>query len=197
MRVKLLREGARAPSRAHPSDAGYDLYYCGTPREIWPHTVQVLGCGIAVDFDTADPDDNMQVINRTAIKKDLDIPKEYASDFRLSKAIVKAKLPGCDHYLRAPIDQCFIGCGFAQLRARTLVSVASCGLIVVGGVIDTGYHGELKVCLLNTFDRMLVVNHGEKIAQLLIIEVAHSPVTVVDSLSPGDRGPAGFGSSGR
>lgn len=60
MRVKLLREGARAPSRAHPSDAGYDLYYCGTPREIWPHTVQVLGCGIAVDFDTADPDGSLR-----------------------------------------------------------------------------------------------------------------------------------------
>lgn len=144
MRVKLLREGARAPSRAHPSDAGYDLYYCGTPREIWPHTVQVLGCGIAVDFDTADPDGSLR-------------------------------------------------CGLVRDRS----SVASRGLIVVGGVIDAGYRGELKVCLLNTSDRMLTVNHGEKIAQLIVVEVARDPVTVVDSLSPGDRGSAGFGSSGR
>lgn len=43
--------------------------------------------------------DNMQIINRAAIGKDLDIPKELAPSFELTRAIVKAKLPRCDHYL--------------------------------------------------------------------------------------------------
>src|SRR5207253_3076813 len=43
--------------------------------------------------------DNMQVINRTAIKKDIEIPGELRTSFQLTRAIVKAKLPGCDHYL--------------------------------------------------------------------------------------------------
>ncbi len=43
--------------------------------------------------------DNMQIINRTAIKKDIDIPADVQQSFQLTKAIVKAKLPRCDHYL--------------------------------------------------------------------------------------------------
>lgn len=43
--------------------------------------------------------DNMQIINRAAIKEDLDIPPQHRGDFRLTKAIVKSKLPRCDHYL--------------------------------------------------------------------------------------------------
>jgi dUTP pyrophosphatase len=28
MKVKLLREGAKMPDRAHPTDAGADVFYC-------------------------------------------------------------------------------------------------------------------------------------------------------------------------
>jgi uncharacterized protein (TIGR00661 family) len=41
--------------------------------------------------------DNMQVLNRCEI--DVAIPKEEMADFKLAKSIVKAKLPGCFHYL--------------------------------------------------------------------------------------------------
>jgi uncharacterized protein (TIGR00661 family) len=41
--------------------------------------------------------DNMQMLNRCRI--DVDIPDEERASFKLSKAIVKAKLPRCDHYL--------------------------------------------------------------------------------------------------
>lgn len=40
--------------------------------------------------------DNMQVINRCAL--DITISKEEKSNFQLAKNIVKAKVPGCDHY---------------------------------------------------------------------------------------------------
>jgi uncharacterized protein (TIGR00661 family) len=41
--------------------------------------------------------DNMQIINRTHLE--VDIPDEEQASFRMAKAIVKAKLPHCDHYL--------------------------------------------------------------------------------------------------
>ncbi len=41
--------------------------------------------------------DNMQIINRCD-HDELGIPKEERGSFRLSKTIVKAKLPHCDHY---------------------------------------------------------------------------------------------------
>jgi uncharacterized protein (TIGR00661 family) len=41
--------------------------------------------------------DNMQVINRCTLE--VDIPIEDQPSFQMAKAIVKAKLPHCDHYL--------------------------------------------------------------------------------------------------
>jgi uncharacterized protein (TIGR00661 family) len=41
--------------------------------------------------------DNMQVMNRCEI--DVEIPKSEKVNFKLAKTIVKAKLPGCHHYL--------------------------------------------------------------------------------------------------
>jgi uncharacterized protein (TIGR00661 family) len=41
--------------------------------------------------------DNMQVMNRCEL--DLEIPEENQADYTLAKTIVKAKLPGCFHYL--------------------------------------------------------------------------------------------------
>jgi uncharacterized protein (TIGR00661 family) len=41
--------------------------------------------------------DNMQIINRCVL--DVEIPDEERAAYKLSKTIVKAKLPHCDHYL--------------------------------------------------------------------------------------------------
>lgn len=66
------------------------------------------------------------------------------------------------------------------------------------GIIDPGYTGEIGVVLLNTdLDEAFTVNPGDRIAQLLIERF--DPVLLVedDDLDPsGDRGDAGFGSSG-
>ena len=66
------------------------------------------------------------------------------------------------------------------------------------GLIDAGYRGELRVLLLNT-DRAATVSlaAGERIAQLVLIEVPTPVVTEVSELSDSDRGERGFGSSGR
>ena len=70
-------------------------------------------------------------------------------------------------------------------------------LVNAPGLIDSGYRGELRVLLLNTDRRSsFALAAGERIAQLVLIDV-HSPtVTEVEELARSERGEGGFGSSG-
>lgn len=66
------------------------------------------------------------------------------------------------------------------------------------GLIDAGYRGELRVLLLNTDrDTDVELTAGERIAQLVLVDVALPEVVEVASLSASARGAGGFGSSGR
>lgn len=69
------------------------------------------------------------------------------------------------------------------------------GIDVLGGVIDFGYTGEIKVCLLSQTDYK--VSQGDKIAQILIQKIESYEMMEVDSLSESCRGEKGFGSSGK
>ena len=66
------------------------------------------------------------------------------------------------------------------------------------GLIDSGYRGELKVCLINHDPtEPLAVTRGERIAQLVVQAVEHVTFVEVDTLDDSERGDKGFGSSGR
>lgn len=65
------------------------------------------------------------------------------------------------------------------------------------GLIDEGYIGELVVSLLNHSDREYVFHIGDKVSQLVILPVAYTTPTKVDSLVGGERGDNGFGSTGK
>ena len=65
------------------------------------------------------------------------------------------------------------------------------------GTVDSGYRGELKVCLLNTDPQQgYTVRRGERIAQLVVQEVVTARFRTVDELPGSERGARGFGSSG-
>ena len=66
------------------------------------------------------------------------------------------------------------------------------------GLIDSGYRGELKVCLINLDPtEPFEVTRGERIAQLVVQAVENVNFVEVDSLDESERGDKGFGSSGR
>lgn len=66
------------------------------------------------------------------------------------------------------------------------------------GLIDSGYRGELKVCLVNHDPTdAFEVTRGERIAQLVVQAVETVEFVEVDSLDESDRGAKGFGSTGR
>jgi dUTP pyrophosphatase len=67
------------------------------------------------------------------------------------------------------------------------------------GLIDSGYRGELKVLLINTDpDHDHQIRRGERIAQLVIQQVEHAVMDVVEELpADSERGEGGFGHTGR
>lgn len=69
--------------------------------------------------------------------------------------------------------------------------------IVSTGLIDEGYSGEIVVKLYNHGGYDAKVMAGEKISQLVILPVRYEPVEIVDEIGSGERGNAGFGSTGR
>lgn len=73
------------------------------------------------------------------------------------------------------------------------------GITIVNapGTVDSGYRGELMVCLLNTDrEQVFEIQRGDRIAQLVIQRFESATFNVVESLSETERGAAGFGSTG-
>ena len=141
LRYRRLVESARAPSRAHEGDAGYDLH-AAEPATLGAGERAVVGTGIAVA-----------------------IPKGHAG-------------------LVLPRS------GLAARHGIALVNAP--------GLIDAGYRGELRVLLLNTDrDQDFEIEPGDRIAQLLLVQVEGPELEEAEDLDATARGGGGFGSSGR
>ena len=76
------------------------------------------------------------------------------------------------------------------------------GLLVLPGIIDEGWRGELRVLLhrpvINQFRPPLELKAGTRLGQLLVLPnlVPGLRYAEADELPPGERGEQGFGSSG-
>ncbi len=140
-RFTRLSDGAQAPSRAHPGDAGFDLRAVEAAR-LEPGERASVGTGIAVEI----PDGSAGLV----------LPR-------------------------------------SGLAARHGISVVN-----APGLIDAGYRGEIRVLLLNT-DRTepFEIAPGDRIAQLVIVEVGDDEPVEAESLEESVRGDGGFGSTGR
>ena len=66
------------------------------------------------------------------------------------------------------------------------------------GVIDSDYRGEVFIKLTcDNEDEYMVVHHGDRIAQAMLIPVPQVPLVEVYELNVTERGTGGFGSTGR
>lgn len=70
------------------------------------------------------------------------------------------------------------------------------GLKVMGGVIDSGYRGEIIMNLLNTSKKKVVIKKGHKVAQMIIQKYEHCDIAEVKNLSETVRGGKREGSTG-
>jgi dUTP pyrophosphatase len=86
--------------------------------------------------------------------------------------------------------------GFVHPRSG-LAARAGLSVVNAPGTVDSGYRGEIKVCLIN-HDRAepLSLRRGDRIAQLVVQKVEHAVFQEVDELPASQRGAGGYGSTG-
>lgn len=71
------------------------------------------------------------------------------------------------------------------------------GLKTLGGVVDSGYRGEVLVGITNLSETTYTIHKGEKVAQMIIQKKEVVLVEEVKELSETVRGERGFGSTGK
>ena len=135
----------------------------------------------------------------------------FPADFELPSyatagaAAVDLRNAGPDVEL-APMERALIPTGLAialphgyeaQVRPRSGLSLKrGIGLVNSPGTIDSDYRGELLIPVIN-FDRAPQrIEHGERVAQMVVAPVAQVEWREVAELPPTERAAGGFGSTG-
>lgn len=105
-----------------------------------------------------------------------------------------------------PLERAVIGTGLylelpegyeAQVRPRSGLA-AKQGVTVLNspGTIDADYRGEIGVILVNLSNEAVTINHGDRVAQLVIARFEQAQWVEVEELNETARGSGGFGSTG-
>ena len=138
----------------------------------------------------------IKIINKDIYKGDLKVTDEAAGiDLRYSGERILILKPNEDK---------IVGSGLAvNLSGTKSIGVlcpksgmGSKGLVLGNliGIIDADYQGEIKVNLWNRSGKVMTVQPGQAIAQLVIIPVAELTISKVDEFSAKtERGEKGFG----
>ncbi|MEO8713204.1 MAG: dUTP diphosphatase [Parafilimonas sp.] len=86
----------------------------------------------------------------------------------------------------------------AQVRPRSGLAIKH-GITCLNspGTIDSDYRGEIKVILINLSHETFTIEHGERIAQMIIQPVTKAEWQVVKILNESKRGEGGFGHTGK
>jgi len=85
----------------------------------------------------------------------------------------------------------------AQVRPRSgLATKHGVTMPNTPGTVDSDYRGEMFVPLINLGSAAFTVEHGMRIAQMVIAPVALADAVEVESLDEMGRGSGGFGSTG-
>jgi len=86
----------------------------------------------------------------------------------------------------------------AQLRPRSgLALKRRVGLLNSPGTIDSDYRGEVGVILFNFGEEDFTVRRGDRIAQMVVCSLPETDLVEMDVLDSTERGPGGFGHTGR
>lgn len=85
----------------------------------------------------------------------------------------------------------------AQVRPRSGIAIKK-GLTVINspGTIDSDYRGEIKVALINLSGEVQTIEHGERIAQMVIAKHETISWELTEVLEESERGAGGFGHTG-
>lgn len=86
----------------------------------------------------------------------------------------------------------------AQVRPRSGLAIKQ-GLTLLNtpGTIDADYRGEIKIIMINLSNEPQTIQHGDRIAQMVIAPFVQATLQEVELLSSTDRGNGGFGHTGK
>ena len=85
----------------------------------------------------------------------------------------------------------------AQVRPRSGLAHKN-GVTVLNspGTIDADYRGEISIMLINLGEKIFLIDHGMRIAQMIVAPLSRVRWSEVSKLSETARGESGFGSTG-
>ncbi len=86
----------------------------------------------------------------------------------------------------------------AQIRPRSGLAIKQ-GITCLNspGTVDADYRGEIKVILVNLSAEPVTIQHGDRIAQMVIQKVEKAAWLQVESINETQRGHGGFGHTGK
>ena len=86
----------------------------------------------------------------------------------------------------------------AEIRPRSGLAIKN-GITCLNspGTIDADYRGEIKIILINLSQEEQVIQHGDRIAQMIIQKVEKATWVEVDALRITVRNEGGFGHTGK
>ena len=86
----------------------------------------------------------------------------------------------------------------AQVRPRSgMANKQGITCLNSPGTVDSDYRGEIKIILINLSDSEQTIQHGDRIAQLIIARVEKAKWELVEQLNNSTRGEGGFGHTGK
>ncbi|TAE88245.1 MAG: dUTP diphosphatase [Bacteroidetes bacterium] len=85
-----------------------------------------------------------------------------------------------------------------QIRPRSGLAFKQ-GITVLNapGTVDADYRGEIKVLLINHGHENVEINHGDRIAQMVLAKHERIEWVNVEKLTETTRGAGGYGSTGK
>lgn len=148
----------------------------------------------------------------TAVKVLVQILQNYPADWPLpayataGSAAVDLRNAG-ETFTLPPLGRCLVATGLAialpphteaQVRPRSgLALKRGISIINTPCTIDSDYRGEIRIPLINLDREPQVIEHGERIAQLLVAKVLRIEWEPSATLPESARGAGGFGSTGQ
>jgi dUTP pyrophosphatase len=121
-------------------------------------------------------------------------------------ADIRASLPEKKSMIVKPGERVLVPTGLSleiplgfeiQVRPRSGLSLKTPLMVVNSpGTIDCDYRGEVNIIIGNFGNEDYVIEHGLRIAQLVISPVIQARFATTDNLSETQRGAGGFGSTG-
>ncbi len=123
---------------------------------------------------------------------------ELASGFDLRACLDGGSIEVGTMPVRVPCGIAIAAPAQADVQIRPRSGLSSRGVMATFGTIDADYRGELMVTLYCLPDvGKYVVQDGERVAQLVVSQLASVEWAQVETLDETERGAGGHGSTGR